>query len=154
MLDKVGNSLHTKFDESFSHHKSHAAAGFYTSPFHNANILVVDAIGEWDTTSIWYGDQGSLKTYRTLKKDLFQKISLEFSGVTIFNSNTTSRFQTKRGRVYCYGYAAYGEPKHKTMLKRKLDSENLHWGLNIKFDGKPEDLPQCNQFTRMNYLNW
>ena len=35
---------------------------------------------------------------------------------------------------------AYGEPKHKTMLKRKLDSENLHWGLNIKFDGKPEDL--------------
>ena len=38
------------------------------------------------------------------------------------------------------GMPAYGEPKHKTMLKRKLDSENLHWGLNIKFDGKPEDL--------------
>ena len=37
------------------------------------------------------------------------------------------------------GMRAYGEPKHKTMLKRKLDSENLHWGLNIKFDGKPED---------------
>ena len=65
---------HTKFDESFSHHKSHAAAGFYTSPFHNANILVVDAIGEWDTTSIWYGDQGSLKLIEHLKRFIPENI--------------------------------------------------------------------------------
>src|SRR5271163_4038024 len=31
------------------HHESHAAAGFFTSPFDEAVVLVVDAIGEWDT---------------------------------------------------------------------------------------------------------
>src|SRR5437588_1673812 len=35
------------------HHESHAAAGFFTSPFEEAAILVVDAIGEWDTISVW-----------------------------------------------------------------------------------------------------
>tara|TARA_Y100001972_G_scaffold125354_1_gene176384 strand:- start:414 stop:1760 length:1347 start_codon:yes stop_codon:yes gene_type:complete len=129
----------TKYDESFSHHKSHAAAGFYTSPFHNANILVVDAIGEWDTTSIWYGDQGSLKTYRTLKKIYSRKypwsLGLLYSAVTQLLG-----FKPNEEEYIVMGMAAYGEPKHKTMLKRKLDSENLHWGLNIKFDGKPEDL--------------
>lgn len=36
-----------------NHHESHAAAGYYTSPFEESAILVVDAIGEWKTISIW-----------------------------------------------------------------------------------------------------
>ena len=44
-----------KYDRSFSHHESHAAAGYYTAPFDNCNVLVIDAIGEWDTISIWEG---------------------------------------------------------------------------------------------------
>lgn len=35
------------------HHASHAAAGYYTSPFYHAAIVVMDAIGEWDCASIW-----------------------------------------------------------------------------------------------------
>ena len=35
------------------HHLSHAAAGFQTSPYERATVVVVDAIGEWDTASIW-----------------------------------------------------------------------------------------------------
>ena len=35
------------------HHLSHAAAGFQTSPFTKATVVVIDAIGEWDTISIW-----------------------------------------------------------------------------------------------------
>ncbi len=38
-----------------SHHLSHAAAGYYTSSFVNATIVVVDAIGEFETMSIWSG---------------------------------------------------------------------------------------------------
>ena len=82
MLDKVGNSLIQNLMSLFLIINL-MRAGFYTSPFHNANILVVDAIGEWDTTSIWYGDQGSLKTYRTLKKIYSRKYPWS-SGVTIF----------------------------------------------------------------------
>ena len=38
-----------------THHTTHAAAGFYTSPYQNATVLVIDAIGEFTTTSIWDG---------------------------------------------------------------------------------------------------
>ena len=41
-----------KIDECVLHHDSHAAAGYFTSPFNEAVILTVDAIGEWDTVSI------------------------------------------------------------------------------------------------------
>jgi carbamoyltransferase len=39
--------------EYYGHHMSHAAAGFQTSPFDDATAVVIDAIGEWDTISIW-----------------------------------------------------------------------------------------------------
>ena len=35
--------------EYHGHHKSHAAAGFQTSPYDRATVVVIDAIGEWDT---------------------------------------------------------------------------------------------------------
>jgi carbamoyltransferase len=39
--------------KTYNHHLSHAAAGFQTSPFDDATVVVIDAIGEWDTISIW-----------------------------------------------------------------------------------------------------
>ena len=43
------------------HHASHAAAGYYTSPFNHCAIVVLDAIGEFDCASIWEGKFGELK---------------------------------------------------------------------------------------------
>ena len=51
----------SEYDISFRHHESHAAAGYYTAPFDDCNILVIDAIGEWDTVSIWEGKDNELK---------------------------------------------------------------------------------------------
>lgn len=45
----------------FPHHKSHAAAGFLTSPFDEAAVVVLDAIGEWESASIWHGKGTDLK---------------------------------------------------------------------------------------------
>ena len=42
------------------HHASHAAAGYFTSPFESAAIVVMDAIGEWECASIWYGYEDKL----------------------------------------------------------------------------------------------
>jgi len=47
--------------ESFSHHHSHAAAGYYTSKFDNAVIVVLDAIGEFNTSTVWVGEGNNLK---------------------------------------------------------------------------------------------
>lgn len=47
--------------EYVGHHKSHAAAGYFTSKFDDASILVVDSIGEWSTVSIWEANGNKLK---------------------------------------------------------------------------------------------
>ena len=40
---------------SFKHHYSHACAGYYTSKFNDAVIVVLDSIGEYNTSTIWTG---------------------------------------------------------------------------------------------------
>jgi carbamoyltransferase len=47
--------------KSFSHHYSHACAGYYTSKFDNAVIVVLDAIGEYNTSTIWVGEGDKIK---------------------------------------------------------------------------------------------
>jgi len=46
---------------NFNHHYSHACAGYYTSPFDNAVIVVLDAIGEFNTSTIWVGKGDKIK---------------------------------------------------------------------------------------------
>jgi carbamoyltransferase len=36
-----------------NHHHSHAAAGYYTSPYDNATVVCVDSIGEFETITVW-----------------------------------------------------------------------------------------------------
>jgi len=50
LRDFVGNTP----IEYVQHHQSHAAAGYFTSPYEEAAIVVIDAMGEWETCSIWY----------------------------------------------------------------------------------------------------
>jgi carbamoyltransferase len=53
MIKEVAPELAHLPIKTFNHHLSHAAAGFQTSSFDNATVVVIDAIGEWDTISIW-----------------------------------------------------------------------------------------------------
>jgi carbamoyltransferase len=70
--------------EYHGHHKSHAAAGFQTSPYDRATIVVIDAIGEWDTASIW--SAGYVNGKATYKKLWSQKyphsLGLFYSAMT------------------------------------------------------------------------
>jgi len=45
----------------FNHHYSHACAGYYTSKFTDAVIVVLDAIGEYNTSTIWVGEGEKIK---------------------------------------------------------------------------------------------
>ena len=56
--------------KSFKHHYSHAAAGYYTSGMTDALIVVLDAIGEFDTGSIWIGEGDKIKPVEKLKYPL------------------------------------------------------------------------------------
>ena len=43
------------------HHASHAAAGYYTSPFNHCAVVVLDAIGEFECATIWEAKHGEMK---------------------------------------------------------------------------------------------
>ena len=47
--------------KSFNHHYSHACAGYYTSSFTDAAIVVLDSIGEYNTSTIWVGEGEKIK---------------------------------------------------------------------------------------------
>jgi carbamoyltransferase len=68
-----------------NHHQSHAAAGFQTSPYERATVVVIDAIGEWDTVSIWgaeYDRQGRARYKRLWRQRYPHSIGLFYSAVT------------------------------------------------------------------------
>jgi carbamoyltransferase len=44
----------------FKHHYSHAAAGYFTGPFNDAVIVVLDSIGEYNTSTIWTGEGNTI----------------------------------------------------------------------------------------------
>jgi carbamoyltransferase len=69
----IKKSSQIKFDDlslikekQFLHHESHAAAGYYTSNFDDAAVVVIDAIGEWNTSSIWVGQGEKLNKIYSL----------------------------------------------------------------------------------------
>ena len=42
------------------HHASHAAAGYYSSKFDDATVIVLDAIGEFESATIWRAEGNNL----------------------------------------------------------------------------------------------
>lgn len=113
-------------DVSFYHHESHAAAGFYTSKFTECNILVVDAIGEWDTISVWKGftknNKPKMKKIKSFKYPY--SIGLFYSAITKY-----IKLRPMQDEYITMGMAAYGEPIVYDLMETILDSINLHRGL-------------------------
>lgn len=90
--------------ETVKHHESHAAAGYYTSPFNDAVVVVLDAIGEFDTSTIWVGEGNKLT-------EVFSK-TYPFS-FGLFYSAFTQLIGLKPNQeeYIMMGMAAYGDPK-------------------------------------------
>lgn len=62
------------------HHASHAAAGYYTSPFNHCAIVVLDAIGEFECATIWRGLHGEIK--KVWSKSYPNSLGLFYSAFT------------------------------------------------------------------------
>jgi len=87
-----------------SHHHSHAAAGYYTSPFNDAVIVCVDAIGELETLSIWQGKGRRLE--RIYTQGYPHSIGLWYSAMTQRVGLTPNEDE-----YILMGMAAYGDDK-------------------------------------------
>lgn len=89
--------------KSFSHHYSHACAGYYTSKFTDAAIVVLDAIGEYNTSTIWVGEGEKIK--------LVHKNNYPFSFGLFYSAFTQLLGLIPNQEEYIMmGMAAYGNP--------------------------------------------
>jgi carbamoyltransferase len=115
---------------SFPHHLSHAAAGFQTSPYTKATVVVIDAIGEFDTVSIYaarYDAQGHAQYHPLWQQKYPRSIGLFYSAIT-----QRIGLHPLDEEYITMGMAAYGEPRYVEDL-RPLLSENLHIGIDPEF---------------------
>lgn len=88
------------------HHASHAAGGFFTSPFDDAAIIVADAIGEFRTFTIGHYDRYG--GFESLHERAYpHSLGLLYSAFT-----RRCGFTPNDDEYIVMGMAAYGEPRH------------------------------------------
>jgi carbamoyltransferase len=127
--------------KNYNHHLCHAAAGFQTSPYPIATVVVIDAVGEWDTVSIWGAmyDKNFKATYTRLWSQSYPH------SIGLFYSAITKRIglHPLDEEYITMGMAGWGTPRWTEIMRDALveNSEqlrfkaNLHTGLDAEFLG-------------------
>lgn len=85
------------------HHDCHAASAFFVSPFEEAAVLVIDGIGEFDSTTLYHGAGNQLARRESLPYPhslgfVWEKLS-KFLGFTEYDA------------AKVMGLASYGDPE-------------------------------------------
>jgi carbamoyltransferase len=140
--------------KTHNHHLCHAAAGFQTSPFEDATVVVIDAIGELDTISIWdakYDKQGKAKYKKIWGRKYPDSIGLFYSAMT-----ARVGLRPLDEEYILMGMAAYGKPVYAPAMQRLFTNfddivleDNLHIGVDDTFamGGDDMDIASSAQFV-------
>jgi carbamoyltransferase len=117
-----------------NHHKSHFAAGYYTSPFVSSATLVIDAIGEWTTSSIWKNDKKVWSSHYPKSLGLFYTAFTDRLGL-----------KPNEDEYILMGMSAYGNPDRFFAEISKLTHtvKNMHKGVR---NWRPELTSQQDLF--------
>jgi carbamoyltransferase len=113
----------------FSHHYSHACAGYYTSKFRDAVIVVLDSIGEYNTSTIWVGQGEKIKL--KYKQNYPVSFGLFYSAFTQLIGLIPNQEE-----YIMMGMAGYGDwKKHYLKVNKYFDSissqkYNFHKGIH------------------------
>ena len=126
--------------DTWGHHKSHAAAGFQTSPYDDATVVVVDAIGEFDTISIWHAhyDRNGQAQYTKLWNQKYPH------SVGLFYSAMTQRAGLKpnEDEYILMGMSAYSSPDYNVYAEFRLsESQGKYFNSKISKVYKYKKLP-------------
>jgi carbamoyltransferase len=114
--------------KNFGHHYSHAAAGYYTSSFDDAVIVVLDAIGEYNTSTIWVGEGEKIRL--KYKQNYPVSFGLFYSAFTQLIG-----LMPNQEEYIMMGMAAYGNPERyapkvsKYFLRHDMQKYNFHQGI-------------------------
>jgi carbamoyltransferase len=99
------------------HHGSHAASAFFPSPFEEAAILTLDAVGEWATSSIGVGRGNTLQLTHEMRFP--HSLGMLYSAFTYYTG-----FKVNSGEYKLMGLAPYGKPQYVDVILDKL--VNIH----------------------------
>ena len=111
------------------HHGSHAAAGYYTSPFNHCAVVVLDAIGEFECATIWNCHHGEMtkvwsRSYPN-SLGLFYSAFTDLLGMTPIQDEYLLQQMAEKGdpqhykydvRNYMSGLLEAGKNMHKGIL--------------------------------------
>ena len=124
-----------KTDTYVGHHEAHMAAAYYTCPFEADATVVIDAIGEYDTASVW------VKGEKVWSKQYPWSLGLFYSAIT-----KRIGLKPNEDEYITMGMAAFGEPK---INMQGITEQYLHTGLPLKkwFWEKPEDIAASAQLA-------
>ena len=124
--------------KSYNHHLSHAAAGFQTSPYDRATVVVIDAVGEFETITIWaaeYDALGHAKYKRVWQQRYPHSIGLFYSAAT-----ASVGLRPLDEEYILMGMAAYGDATQAVSMHALVENtdairfrENLHVGIDPKY---------------------
>lgn len=114
------------------HHQAHAASAFYPSPFEKAVVLCLDGVGEWVTSSIWYGEGRELTPLQDIQFP--HSLGLLYSAFTQYCG-----FKVNSGEYKLMGLAPYGEPRYVDVIYRELISvkDDGSFALNMRYFAYP-----------------
>jgi carbamoyltransferase len=108
LLDGLGSAFQGRLYFS-DHHESHAASAFFPSPFQDAAVLTLDAVGGWGTSSIGVG-RGARVTL-THEMRFPHSLGMLYSAFTYYTG-----FKVNSGEYKMMGLAPYGEPKYVALI--------------------------------------
>jgi carbamoyltransferase len=118
------------------HHASHAAAGYYTSPFLEATVVVIDAIGEWECATIWHGSGNKLKKVKSWSYPnslgLFYSAFTKLIGFTPVEQEFLLQMASYNGDPDRYYKEVKSYISNTLKLTRNLHRGVLDWPYEIK----------------------
>ena len=130
--------LYLPTTSSHNHHLSHAAGGFQTSPYDRATVVVIDAVGEFETITIWAAeyDKNSHATYKKLWSQRYpHSIGLFYSAAT-----SSVGLRPLDEEYILMGMAAYGNTTAAVGMQALVQNtdkirfcENLHTGIDSRY---------------------
>jgi carbamoyltransferase len=123
------------------HHLSHAYQAFVGSPFDDAAVLTVDAVGEWASTGLFHATKGAAVEVKPLEIIPYpHSLGLLYSVFTAFLG-----FRPNDGESSVMALASFGEPKYREAVAEVL---------RIQADGTYEiDQSYLDQFASVPYTH-
>ena len=121
------------------HHLSHAYQAFVGSPFDEAAVLTVDAVGEWASTGMFHAKMGDTPEITSLDTIPYpHSLGLLYSAFTVFLG-----FMPNDGESSVMALASFGQPRYL---------EEVGKILRIQVDGTYEiDQTYLDHFGRVPY---